>query len=32
MLGNSILLLDEESPAILAAIVLEKHTVLCTSK
>jgi hypothetical protein len=32
MLGNSILVLDEENPAILAVIILEKHIVLCTSK
>jgi len=32
MLGNPILLLDEENSAILAVIILEKHTVLCTLK
>jgi hypothetical protein len=32
MLGNSILLLDEENPAILAVIILEKHIVLYTLK
>jgi len=32
MLGNSIVLLDEDNPATLAVIALEKHIVLYTLK